>query len=191
MRGLIAGAVRSVAALRPAVTALDLAGLSWRRLRAFQRGAGCLADCGEGHTYGVWCQMGWATPNLDWLLHAVSLAAFPLPRPPELEPVTCGDLLSACTHDGPHVPVGLDGEPVDTEGDCPAGCQAAECFGMACMTECTSSHRLERYLADTVGRLAEHPLVDSVHLVHLPSCASIADAEGKAGPCDCGVEEAP
>jgi hypothetical protein len=219
VRRAVLTAVRLVELLKPAVRSLDLAGLSWRQLRGFQRGASCLSRCDEGHTYGPWCQLGFPLPGPSYLLAALAEVTMPLPeapqrlhdetiraihealtqvaelpaeplmtdlrltrlpRPPELEPVTCGDLLSACTHDGPHVPVGTDGRPVD--------CQAAECFGMACMTECATSHRLERYLADTVQRLAEHPLVESVHLVHTPGCASIPDVEGKAGPCDCGIE---
>lgn len=32
------------------------------------------------------------------------------------------------------------------------------------------------------------PRVDGVHLVHSQHCAILPDAEGKAGPCDCGAE---
>jgi hypothetical protein len=42
-------------------------------------------------------------------------AAEPAPeswRGAPLEWVTCADLLTSCTHEGPHVPVGLDGCPV-------------------------------------------------------------------------------
>jgi len=214
LRGLIAASVRLVDALRPVVGALDLAGLSWRRLRAFQRGASCLADCGEGHTYGPWCQLGWPLPGPTWLITELADATMPLPvgahrLSEEITRAIHASLTQVGTSwlealeqveptEGP-VPTPVDTEP--TEGDRPAGCQAAVCFGMECMTECTSSHRFQRYATQELKveeieveqaelnrlaeHLAEHPAVDSVHLIHHPACASLPDVEGKAGPCDC------
>ena len=195
MRGLFRAAVRVLEALKPAIGALDLAGLSWRQLRGFQRGAACLSDCREGHTYGPWCQLGWPLPGPNWLITELADATMPLPLgakrlDDEVVRAIHASLTQVAT--------------VDTEGDRPAGCEAAVCFGMECMTECTSSHRFQRYATQELRveeveqeqaelhrlaeHLAEHPLVESVHLVHHPSCASLPDDEGKAGPCDCGVE---
>jgi hypothetical protein len=199
--------VRLAEALKPAIGALDLAGLSWRRLRGFQRGASCLADCGEGHTYGPWCQLGWPLPGPTYLLHAVAEATMPLPAPAlKLHDDVVRAIHASLTQVGTSWLEALEqpSEPVDTEGDRPAGCEAAVCFGMECMTECTSSHRFQRYATQElkveeieieeaeVNRIAEHlashPEVESVHLIHHPACASLPDVEGKAGPCDCGAE---
>lgn len=201
MRGLIARAVRLAEVLAPAIGALDLAGVSWRQLRAFARGAGCLADCRDGHTYGPWCQLGFPLPGPTYLLHALAEATMPLPEAPQrLHEETIRAIHEALTQ-------------VALAEERPAGCQARECFGIECMTECASTHRLERYLAASVAEqteqavdtvveeievepaelhriaehLASHPLVESVHLVHHPACASLPDVEGKAGPCDCGA----
>lgn len=173
MRRLFLTAVRLCAALAPAVGALDLAGLSWRQLRAFQRGAGCLSHCDEGHTYGPWCQMGWPVPGPSYLMNALAEATMPLPEPAQrLNDETIRAIHASLTQlaeaelTGPQrvrkklreqglASTGGDSpewryppEPVDTEGDRPAGCEAAVCFGMECMTECASSHRLGRYAAE-------------------------------------------
>jgi len=37
---------------------VDWKGLSYRRIRGWFRDSQCLADCGEGHTYGKWCLLG-------------------------------------------------------------------------------------------------------------------------------------
>lgn len=192
-RGLIARAVRLAEALAPAIGALDLAGLSWRQLRAFQRGAGCLSHCDEGHTYGPWCQLGWPIPGPTYLINALADATMPMPEGAH----RLNAEITRAIHEA------LTQVATVELVERPAGCQAAVCFGMECMTECTSSHRFQRYATQElkveeieieqaeVNRIAEHlaahPLVESVHLVHHPACASLPDVEGKAGPCDCGA----
>ena len=217
MRRLFLTAVRVLEALKPAIGALDLAGLSWRQLRGFQRGAACLADCREGHTYGPWCQLGWPLPGPTWLITELADATMPLPLGAKrlddevVRAIHASLTQVALTQVGTSWLEALEQiEPtegpvptpaVDTEGDRPAGCQAAVCFGMECMTECTSSHRFQRYATQELrveeieveeaelNRLAEHlashPAVESVQLIHHPACASLPDTEGKAGPCDC------
>jgi len=144
--GLIRGAVRAVEVLKPAIGALDLAGLSWRRLRAYSRGAGCLADCGEGHTFGPWCQLGYPLPGPSYLINALADATMPLPpAAKELEHEQLEAIHAALTQVGTSWLEAME-TPVDTDGDRPQDCQAAECFGIECMNECASSHRLERYL---------------------------------------------
>jgi len=169
LREAIAGAVRVLEALKPAIGALDLAGLSWRQLRGFQRGAACLADCREGHTYGPWCQLGWPIPGPSWLITELADATMPLPTGAKrLDDEVVRAIHASLTQVGTSWLEALE-QVGPTEGPVPTP---------AVDTESAELNRLAEHLAS-------HPAVESVQLIHHPACASLPDVEGKAGPCDC------
>lgn len=155
-------AVRAVSALKQAVTGVDYPGLSWRTLRAFQRGSGCLTRCDEGHTYEIGCALG---PSWHGVLADI---LFPLPpRVHEIDRAVRAELADALS------------EAVER--------------GTALATRLTLDGELwldERGNPVEVGTSWQEDLQAPVDTVlHLPSCASVEDAEGKSGPCDCGVSE--